>query len=100
MVRARISSNNSTLNVAVTAITKSQIRALIKRNVIQPGLFDEELCEIKHGGVRYIPRKNPIRADEMAHTRASKPAAVRDMAEKQNQYLSAHSRADVYKAWS
>ena len=83
----------------ITAITKSQIRALIKRNVIQLGLFDEELCEIEHGGVRYILRKNPIRADEMAKTRASKLAAVRDMAEKQNQYLAAHPRADVYRAW-
>jgi len=83
----------------ITAITKAQIRALIKRNVIQLGLFDEELCEIEHGGVRYILRKNPIRADEMAKTRASKLAAVRDMAEKQNQYLAAHPRADVYRAW-
>jgi hypothetical protein len=84
----------------ITAITKSQIGALIKRNVIQLGLFDEELCEIKHGGVRYILRKNPIRADEMANTRASKLAAVRDMAERQNQYLADHPRADEYKAWS
>lgn len=83
----------------ITAITKSQIRAMIKRNVIQLGLFDEELCEIKYDGVRYILRKNPIRADEMAHTRASKLATVRDMAEKRNQYLAAHPRADVYKAW-
>jgi len=83
----------------ITAITKAQIRALIKRNVIQLGLFDEELCEIEHGGVRYILRRNPIRADEMAKTRASKLAALRDMAEKQNQYLAAHPRADVYRAW-
>lgn len=84
----------------ITAITKSQIRAMIKRNVIQLGLFDEELCEIKHDGVRYILRKNPIRADEMANTRASKLAAVRDMAERQNQYLADHPLADEYKAWS
>lgn len=84
----------------ITAITKSQIRAMIKRSVIQLGLFDEELCEIKHEGVRYILRKNPIRADEIAHTRASKLAAVRDMAERQNQYLAGHPRADEYKAWS
>jgi hypothetical protein len=83
----------------ITAITKSQIRALIKRNVIQLGLFDEELCEIKHGGVRYILRKNPIRADEMTKTRASKLAAVKDMAEKQNTYLTEHPRADQFKAW-
>ena len=83
----------------ITAITKPQIMALIKKNVIQLGLFDEDLCEIRHDGVRYILRKNPIRADEMAKTRASKLAAVRDMAEKQNQYLAAHPRADVYRAW-
>jgi len=85
-------------NTADLSTFESQV-ALIKRNVIQLGLFDEELCEIEHGGVRYILRKNPIRADEMAKTRASKLAAVRDMAEKQNQYLAAHPRADVYRAW-
>lgn len=83
----------------ITAITKSQIRALIKRDVIQLGLFDEELCEIKHEGVRYLLRRNLIRADEIAKTRASKLAAVRDMAEKQNEYLTGHPRAEQFKAW-
>jgi len=83
----------------ITAITKSQIRAMIKRDVIQLGLFDEKLCEIKHEGVRYLLRRNPIRADEIAKTRASKLAAVRDMAEKQNEYLTGHPRADQFKAW-
>ncbi len=83
----------------ITAITKPQIRSLIKKGVFQLGLFDEDICEVEQDGVRYILRKNPLRADEMAKTRASKLAAVRDMAEKQNQYLAAHPRADVYKAW-
>ena len=83
----------------ITAITKSQVRALLKRNVFQLGLFDENLCEIEQDGLRYILRKNPVRAEEMALTRASKLAAVKALVDKQNQYLAAHPRADVHKAW-
>jgi len=83
----------------ITAITKPQIRALIKRGVFQLGLFDERLCEIEQDGLRYILRRNPIRAEEMAGSRASKLAAVQKLAEKQNEYLAAHPRADLHKAW-
>lgn len=83
----------------VTAITKAQIRALIKQKVFQLSLFDENVCEIEHEGVRYILRKNPIRADQIAKNRASKLAALRAYAEKQNQYLAAHPRAEVHTAY-
>jgi len=76
-----------------------QIRALIKRNVIQLGLFDEDLCEVEQDGVRYILRKNPIRADEIAQSRASRLAALQDLADQRNQYLAEHPRADQHKAW-
>ena len=83
----------------ITAITRSQVRALLKRNVFQLGLFDENLCEIEQDGLRYILRKNPVRAEEMAQTRASKLAALRALMDKQNQYLAAHPRADAHTAW-
>ena len=56
----------------ITAITKPQIRSLIKAGVIQMDLFDVNVCEVEDGGVRYILRRNPIRAGEMAQTRLSK----------------------------
>lgn len=83
----------------ITAITKTQIRALIKRDVMQLGLFDQQLCEVGQEGVRYILRKNPIRAKEMSESRESRLAALRALATRQNQYLSDHRRADAHKAW-
>jgi transposase len=83
----------------ITAITKPQIRSLIKKGVFQLGLFDEDLCEVEQDGVRYILRKNPIRADEMAQSRASRLAALKDLVEQQNKYLAEHPRADRHKAW-
>ena len=44
----------------ITAITKPQIRSLIKKGVFQLGLFDHRLCEVVDNGVRYILRRNPI----------------------------------------
>jgi len=38
-------------------------------------LFDKQVCEVEHEGVRYILRRNPMRAAEMAATRADKQAA-------------------------
>jgi len=61
----------------ITAITKAQIRSLIKKGIFQLGLFDQHLCEVQYEGVRYVLRRNPVRAQEMASTRASKPAAFR-----------------------
>jgi len=64
--------------------------------VIQLGLFDEDLCEVEQDGVRYILRKNPI---EIAQSRASRLAALQDLADQRNQYLAEHPRADQHKAW-
>jgi hypothetical protein len=83
----------------ITAITKAQIRKLIGEDVLQMSLFDEAVCEVIHDEVRYILRRNPIRADEMADERASKQAAVQELIDKQNEYLSNHPRAKVFTAW-
>ncbi|MBF0531221.1 MAG: IS1634 family transposase [Deltaproteobacteria bacterium] len=83
----------------ITAITKPQIRAMIKKDVFQIGFFDEKLCEAEVGGVRYILRRNPMRAQEMAASRTSKLAALKALADQQNQYLAEHPKADQHKAW-
>jgi hypothetical protein len=83
----------------ITAITKAQIRALIKKDVFQLELFDRQLCEIQDGDVRYVLRRNPLRAKEMAASRDSKLAAVQGLADAQNRYLAEHPRADGYAAW-
>lgn len=53
----------------VACIRKSRIRALIKKMLIQPGFFDEDMCEVKDGSVRYILRRNPIRQRELCSHR-------------------------------
>jgi len=83
----------------ITAITKPQIKAMIKEGVFQLGLFDEKICEVEHHGVRYILRRNPIRAAEMAESRAERIGKLQALAEEQTQYLATHPRADRHKAW-
>ena len=83
----------------ITAITKPQIRSMIKKGIFQLELFDQHLCEIQDGDVRYVLRRNPLRAKEMADSRASKLAALQRLADEQNRYLAEHPRADQHVAW-
>jgi len=83
----------------ITAITKPQIKSMLKEGVFQLGLFDDNLCEVAHNGVRYILRRNPQRAREMAESRSSKLSALQQLAAEQNRYLAAHPRANRHTAW-
>src|SRR5207302_2493135 len=47
----------------ITAITKPQIDTLIEARLIQMGLFAAEICEVEREDVRYVLRRNPIRAE-------------------------------------
>jgi hypothetical protein len=78
----------------ITAITKSQIRQLLKNGALQMSLFDNDLCEVEYDKIRYILRRNPLRATEMAHNRQNKLRALQNrMADKQD-YLEKHARAN------
>jgi hypothetical protein len=80
----------------ITAITKPQIEALLKSDVLQLGLFDETLAEVTTAeGLRYILRRNPHRAQEVAASREDKYQRLRKAAVECNHYLSAHPRARV-----
>lgn len=82
----------------ITAITKAQIKSRVKKGVFQLELFDENLCEVEADGVRYILRKNPVRAEETAQSRSERIAVVQALAAEQNRYLAEHPRADQYTA--
>lgn len=79
----------------ITSISKSQIRSLMKKGTIQLSLFDEELHEVEdmEEGIRYILRRNPIRARETSDKRYEKIDAVKDKVHEANKYLRGHSRA-------
>ncbi len=79
----------------ITAITKPQIEKMIKDGIMQLALFDEKLCEVSHGEVRYILRRNPERVKEIAAIRESKLESVNKLINKQNSYLAEHPRASV-----
>jgi hypothetical protein len=83
----------------ISAITKPQIEALVKHDVIQMDLFDETVAEVVDAeNIRYVLRRNPDRADEMARTRESKWAKLEELVADRNTYLAEHPRASVQAA--
>ena len=79
----------------ITAITKPQIEALKNQGIIQLSFFDEKVYEISQGDVRYILRRNPIRAEEIELSRQSKLSSLTKLLDNQNKYLSEHPRAQA-----
>ena len=80
----------------ITAITKPQIKKLLKAGVIQMTLFDQPLAEVETTeAIRYVLRRNPIHAGEIAQTRQDKLRSVHKEVNKQNHYLAQHPRAQV-----
>ena len=80
----------------ITAITKPQVEKLLREDKIQIGLFDQPLGELQlQDGLRLILRRNPIRAEEIKHSRGRKYQALLTFIEEQNSYLQEHARAKV-----
>ena len=79
----------------ITAITKPQIEGLLKRGVIQMSLFDETVAEVMEESVRYVLRRNPERAAQIAAGRQAKLASLQKLVGTKNTYLASHRRASV-----
>src|ERR687885_2986524 len=83
----------------ITAITKPQIEKLLRTGTLQLDLFDQELAEVlAEEGIRYVLRRNPVRAQEVRDTRHAKLATLQAHVAKQNQYLTDHPRAKAQGA--
>jgi len=83
----------------ITALTKSQIETLIKNDIVQLELFDEQINEVvTEDGKRYILKRNPIRAGEIAASRKSKLQSLSEFVAKKNEHLSNHRKASPEKA--
>ena len=82
----------------ITAITKPQIDGLIDAHLIQMELFAVEVCEVEREGVRYVLRRNPVRATQLAASRADKQASIERLIQDRNAYLERHPRARVATA--
>jgi hypothetical protein len=78
----------------ITAITKPQIEGLLSAGTLTMSLFDQNLAEVvSHDGPRYVLRRNPLRAAELAAGRQDKLQAVRREMDRQNAYLKEHAKA-------
>src|SRR3989442_533936 len=83
----------------ITAITKPQIEKLLRQGTLQMDLFDQELAEVlADEGIRYVLRRNPVRAQEVRDTRHAKLATLQAHVAKQNHYLTDHPRAHAQGA--
>jgi Transposase DDE domain len=79
----------------ITALTKPQVERLLKDQVLQLALFTAQVCEVAHQDIRYIVRRNPLRAEEMAAVRGDKQRSMEQWVAKKNAYLAAHPRAQA-----
>lgn len=81
----------------ITSITKDQINSLLKKEILQIGLFDEDICEVedKKNEVRYIFRRNFYRAKEIKSNRNSKINSIMKRMTMSNQYLKEHKKASI-----
>ena len=82
----------------ITAITKPQIDSLMAAGVMQMELFADQVCEVEQEGVRYVLRRNPLRAQQLAASRSSKQARVEELQKNGNDYLAQHPRAKLSTA--
>lgn len=78
----------------ITALTKPQIQALLQAGTFQIDLFEEKVSEvIGADDQRYVLRRNPVRAQEIAQHRIQKTQSIGRRIEQANEYLRQHPRA-------
>jgi transposase len=77
----------------ITALTNPQIRKLIKADVIQPDLFDEQVVEVTHGGKRLVLRCDPATQRKERHRRDDKLQRLADRVAERNQFVAQSARA-------
>jgi hypothetical protein len=84
----------------VTAISKPQIEKMLGGGLFQMELFDQPLAEVcdPSDGVRYVLRRNPVRAEEIVRSRQSKLDSLRKAVAAQNARLAQHPRAALKTA--
>ncbi|MFH1535451.1 MAG: IS1634 family transposase [Patescibacteria group bacterium] len=97
----------------ITSITKPQIRTLLDKGAFTMSLFDEGLSEVNATEeitvdikkkltitkeIRYVLRRNPIRALEMEKTRLGKQERIKREITKKNNHLAAKPRAKIETA--
>jgi hypothetical protein len=80
----------------ITAMTKPHITSLLTHGVLHLACFTDEVTEVTTADhIRYVCRRNPLRAQERRATREAKYGARPQAVAPQNQSRTAHPRAKV-----
>ncbi len=78
----------------ISALTKQQIRALLKRGVLQPDLFDQDIGEVAQEDKRLILRRNESVQHRERARRADKLKRLEARIAERNAFVSESTRAD------
>ena len=78
----------------ITALTSPQIRKLIKDDVVQPDLFDEQVVEVTHGDKRLVLRCDPPTRDKERHRRDNKLQRLSELVSERNAFVAQSKRAE------
>jgi transposase len=77
----------------ITALTNPQVRKLLKEQVIQISLFDENVVEVQQGPQRLILRKNPAVAAKEAARKQDKMKKLQRLIDERNDFVAQSKRA-------
>lgn len=83
----------------IRALTKPQVEKLLSENVIQLGLFQEEICEIEFEGKRLVLRRNPVRQEKVRQSRNERINKIIAEGERYANSLKSNERAIPQKAY-
>ena len=79
----------------ITALTNAQVRKLLKEKVIQLDLFDTTVCEVEHGNLRLILRRNDAVRRKEAKRREDKVDRLKELIGRRNAFVLTSRRADA-----
>ena len=89
----------------ITALTDPQVRALLKRQVLQPDLFDEVAQAVEHGSRRLVLRRNDALCHQQRQRRQDKLDQLQRLLDQRNALVQSSTRAQPeaglrrYTAW-
>lgn len=79
----------------ITALTNPQVRRLLNQNILQPDLFDQTICEVEHGNLRLVLRKNEKVFRKEQKRREDKLARLMHLVDERNTFVASSKRADA-----
>lgn len=82
----------------ITSITKAQIESLMNQGVLQLSLFDSDVVEVCQDRVRYVLRRNPVRAREVKENREDRLKKALLLLDEEISGLEQSKRRDPNKA--